>query len=167
MARTHHPDKAAAEDREDADAKFKTILEAYEILYDEEKRAVYDQHGMSAFDGSGPGGMGDGFSMEDLMTEMFGNLGGMPGVPGMGGFPGQSGPRKPSKGEDEEKELPVTLEDLYLGKTQRFSATKSVVCGHCRGKGAKDGAKAKKCSSCKGQGKLVDGLPMIKVLINS
>lgn len=122
---------------------------------------------MSAFDGSRPGGMDGGISMEDLMTEMFGDLGGMPGMGGFPGMNGQTGPRKPRKGEDEEKQLPVTLEDLYLGKTQRFSATKIVVCGHCKGKGAKEGAKAKKCSSCQGQGEhlmyfMAECLPILR-----
>ena len=102
---------------------------------------------MAAFDGSHPGGMG-GMDMEDVLAQMFG-MGGMGGMPGMG----RAGPKKPRQGPDEEKPYPVTLEELYIGKSQKFTATKNVTCGHCKGKGGKNHAKPRECSSCKGQGR--------------
>ena len=80
---------------------------------------------------------------------MFGGMGaGMGPPPGMGA----SGPGRPRKGPDEVKPYPVTLESLYIGKTQKFTATKNVICSHCKGRGGKEHAKPKQCSSCKGEG---------------
>jgi len=67
--------------REEADIKFKSVSQAYEILHDEDKRHLYDTHGMSAFDGSRPsgGGMGAEVDLDDILQQMFGmGGGGMP-----------------------------------------------------------------------------------------
>ncbi|RDW88530.1 putative chaperone protein dnaJ [Coleophoma cylindrospora] len=145
----HHPDKVAEDKREEADSKFKAVSQAYEILYDEEKRHLYDTHGMSAFDGSrGPGGMGAEVDLDDILQQMFGMGGG--GMPGMGGGPG--GPKRPRRGRDEEQQYQVTLEELYKGKTVKFASTKNVLCSHCKGSGGKEKAKPNTCERCKGQG---------------
>ena len=91
--------------------------------------------------------MGAGVDLDDILGQMFGMGGGAP--PGFGG-PG--GPRKPARGRDEEQEYSVTLEELYKGKTTKFSSTKNVICSHCKGQGGKDKAKAKQCASCQGKG---------------
>lgn len=151
-ALAHHPDKVAVEEREEAEVRFKSAKQAYEILYDEEKRHLYDTHGMAAFDPSRGGGMGGGPDMDDLFAQMFGGMGG--GFGGMGGMPGMHshGPRVPRKGRSVEQEYEVTLEELYKGKTTKFSSTKNVVCKHCHGSGGKEGAKPHACGICNGQG---------------
>jgi len=149
-ALAHHPDKVAPEEREEAEVRFKAASQAYEILYDDEKRHLYDAHGMAAFDGSrGPGGMGGEVNMEDILN-MFGMGGGIPGMGGMGGMGG--GPRKMRRSPDENQKYEVSLEDLYKGKTVKFSSTKNVICSKCDGTGGADKAKPKECSACKGQG---------------
>ena len=146
-ALTSHPDKVPADEREAAEIKFKSISQAYEILYDNDKRHLYDTHGMSAFDpASGAGGPGAGMEMDDLLAQMFGmNMG--------AGFGEEGGmPRRPRKGRNEEQQYEVTLEELYKGKTTRFASTKNVVCATCNGAGGKQGAKPKPCETCKGRG---------------
>ena len=155
LALTHHPDKVAEGEREAADTKFKAISQAYEILYDDEKRQLYDTHGMAAFESGRGGGMGGGVDMEDILAQMFGMGGGMGG---MGGGMGGGGPRRPQRGADEEQAYPVTLEELYEGKTTKFAVTKNVPCKHCKGRGGKESAKAKQCQSCKGNGELMPQL---------
>lgn len=153
-ALAHHPDKVAPEEREEAEVRFKAASQAYEILYDDEKRHLYDAHGMAAFDGSrGPGGMGGEVNMEDILN-MFGMGGGIPGMGGMGGMGGMpgGGPRKMRRSPDENQKYEVTLEDLYKGKTVKFSSTKNAICSKCSGTGGADKAKPKECSTCKGQG---------------
>ncbi|KIW71236.1 hypothetical protein PV04_03424 [Phialophora macrospora] len=146
-ALAHHPDKVPPEEREAAEARFKAASQAYEILYDDEKRKLYDTHGMAAFDGRGPGGMGAEVNMEDILN-MFGMGGGIPGM----GMPGMGGPRKMRRSPDENQKYEVSLEDLYKGKTVKFSSTKNVICSKCKGTGGAEKAQAKECSQCKGQG---------------
>jgi DnaJ family protein A protein 2 len=152
LARQFHPDKVTEDKRVESEAKFKAIGQAYEILMDEEKRHLYDTHGMAAFDPSrgGPGGPG-GVDLNDILSQMFGmGMGG--GMPG--GMPGRGGPRRPRRGPDEEQPYKVTLEELYKGKTVKFAAEKQVVCGQCKGSGAKDKEKIKPdtCQRCGGAG---------------
>lgn len=137
--------------REAADIKFKDVSQAYEILHDEEKRHLYDTHGMAAFTKGGGMG-GGGVDLDDILQQMFGmgmGGGGMP--PGFGD--GQ--PRKQRKGPSEEQKYEVTLEDLYKGKTVKFASTKDIICSHCKGSGGKDKAKPETCQRCKGQGVVV------------
>jgi DnaJ homolog subfamily A member 2 len=144
-----HPDKVSEDQREEAEHRFKAAGQAYEILSDIEKRQLYDAHGMAAFDGSrGPAGMD--VNMEDILS-MFGMGGGIPGMgmPGMGGMGGRG---KMKRSPDENQKYEVTLEDMYKGKTVKFSSTKNVICSKCKGSGGAEKAQAKECTSCKGQG---------------
>lgn len=126
----------------EAEIKFKSVSKAYEILYDDDKRHLYDTHGMSAFDSAHGNGMGAGPDLEEMLSQMF----------GMGGFGGPGPPRRSRRGDDEEHPYQVTLEDLYKGKSTKFASTKNVICSHCKGSGAKEKAKAKQCASCQGKG---------------
>lgn len=140
----YHPDKVPPERRDESEKVFKEITEAYEILSDDHKRALYDAHGMAAFDssrGGGPGG--PEVDINDLLSQMFGfNMGG----------PGPTGPMRPRKGPDEEKEYKVTLEELYKGKTVKFAVNKQTLCSQCKGSGGKEKAKSTTCDRCKGKG---------------
>lgn len=121
------------------------MSKAYEILYDDQQRHLYDSYGMSAFD-SGHGNATDAdVDLEEMLHHMFN----MRDVPA--GF-GNTGPPRPRRGPDEEHPYQVTLEELYKGKTAKFSSKKNVICTHCKGTGGKEKAKPKQCSSCKGQG---------------
>lgn len=140
----HHPDKVPEDRREESEVKFKAVAQAYEILQDDDKRAAYDQYGMAAFDPSrgGPGGPG-GVDLNDILAQMFGmDVGGG----------GAGGPRRPRRGRDEEQQYKVTLEELYKGKTVKFSANKKVICSLCKGSGAKEKIKPTTCDQCKGAG---------------
>lgn len=143
-ALANHPDKVAPEQREEAETRFKAASQAYEILSDEQKRDLYDTHGMAAFEGGagGPGGMG--MNMEDILGGLFGM--------NMGGMGGRGGPQRPRRSPDENQKYEVSLEDLYKGKTVKFSSTKNVICSKCTGTGAKEGVSPKECATCKGQG---------------
>ena len=145
-ALSSHPDKVAESERAGAEINFKSISKAYEILYDDDKRHLYDTHGMSAFDSAHGNGMGAGPDLDEMFSQMFGMGSGMPSD--FGG----SGSRRSKKGDDEEHPYQVTLEDLYKGKTTKFASTKNVICSHCKGNGGKEKAKAKQCASCQGKG---------------
>jgi DnaJ homolog subfamily A member 2 len=104
---------------------------------------------MAAFDPSrgGPGGMGGGVDLDDILAQMFGMGGGMPP-----GFGGEAGPKRPRRGPDDQQKYEVTLEELYKGKTAKFVSTKNVMCSHCKGTGGKEKAKPQTCERCKGNG---------------
>ena len=121
------------EHREEAEAKFKAVTQAYEILKDDQKRSLYDAGGMEALKRGMPG---DGPDLEDMFSQMFG---------GFGGFPGN----------DDEQEYHVTLEELYRGKTAKFQVQKQIVCETCKGTGAKDKVQPQDCDFCKGQGRVM------------
>lgn len=102
--------------------------------------------------------MAGGPDLDDILSSMFGmNMGDMGGMGGMGGMPGfgpgGAGPGRPRKGPNEEQSYTVSLEDMYKGRTVKFASTKNIICGQCKGKGGKERAVAKKCSSCDGMGK--------------
>ncbi|KAL8968784.1 MAG: hypothetical protein Q9183_002307 [Haloplaca sp. 2 TL-2023] len=159
-ALSSHPDKVSENERASADIKFKSISKAYEILSDDDSRHVYDTQGMSAFEAGHRAGMGQDVDLDDILAQMFGmggmgGLGGMGGMGGMGmngGGPGGPRMRRPGKGANEEHEYTVTLEELYKGKTTKFASKKNVICSRCKGKGGKEEAKPRDCSSCQGRG---------------
>lgn len=155
-ALAHHPDKVAEDDRAEAEIRFKAAKQAYEILSDDDKRHLYDTHGMAAFDPSNGGMGGGGPDMDDIFAQMFGGMGGFGGMPGMGGMGGMPGGRNvPRKGRSVEQEYEVTLEELYKGKTTKFSNTKNIICSLCKGSGGKQGAKTNACAVCNGRGMLI------------
>ncbi|CAK7272696.1 DnaJ-like protein xdj1 [Sporothrix epigloea] len=139
----HHPDKVPEERRAESEVKFKSVTQAYEILRDEEKRQLYDQFGMAAFDSSRASTGDTDVDLNDMLAQMFGmNVGGG----------GAGGHKRSRRGRDEEQQYKVTLEELYKGKTVKFAANKRVVCSQCRGTGAKDRVKPQQCERCKGAG---------------
>lgn len=139
MAMKYHPDKNP--NNPEAEAKFKDIGEAYEILSDEEKRKRYDKFGKDAFREGGGGGR----DPSDIFEAMFG------GSP-FGSFFGGGGQRGPKKTEDIVHQLEVSLEDLYNGKTSKLAVTRNQLCATCKGSGAKSGVVGGKCKKCDGRG---------------
>ncbi|RNF02851.1 putative chaperone DNAJ protein [Trypanosoma rangeli] len=133
LALKYHPDKNP--DDKEAAEMFKRISHAYEILSDEEKRRIYDQHGKAGLEG---GSMGDeGLDASDIFSMFFG---------------GGRRPRGERKPKDLVHELRVSLEDLYNGKTRKVSVTRDRRCDVCEGNGIKPGAERRTCVACHGQG---------------
>ncbi len=142
----YHPDRfatASEQERKDAEAKFKEVNHAYEVLSDSEKRANYDQFGSEdgpqGF-GGGQGGAGFG-GFEDILNSFFGGR----------GF-GRSNPNAPQDGEDIHVRLNLTFEEAYHGVKRNIRLTRDETCPDCHGSGAKDGSSVKTCPYCKGSG---------------
>lgn len=151
LARENHPDKGGDP------AVFQRISNAYEVLKDDEKRRVYDEHGLEAVTQGGGGGGGGG-DASSIFEQMFGGGGG-----GGGGRRGGGGGRR--KGEDIVHALNVTLEDLYNGKTSKLKVTRDVLCTGCTGTGCIAGASEIVCDECSGRGMrvtIVQRGPMIQ-----
>ncbi len=146
LAMKYHPDVA---DTADAAEKFKEIGEAYEVLHDANKRAMYDRGvdpmAAGGFPGGAqgfgfPGGGAAGFDFTNLVDAMFGQA-------------GARGPRsRVRRGQDALVRLALTLAEAAFGVTKPVRVETAVICGTCNGSGAKDGSEPVTCTTCHGQG---------------
>lgn len=152
MAMQYHPDKNQGD--KDAEAKFKEINEAYDVLKDDQKRAAYDQFGHQAFEG-GMGGGGNPFgggaggfdfssSFGDIFEDLFGG----------GARRGGSGRSPQQRGADLRYNMEISLEEAYKGAQKTISVTTSASCDTCSGSGAKKGSSPTSCSTCNGAGRV-------------
>ena len=154
MAKKYHPDLNPGD--KEAEAKFKEVGEAYEVLSDPEKKARYDQYGFAGVDpnfGAGAGGgfgFDGGFDMGDIFSSIFGGMGGMGGF---GGFGGQSrNPNAPRRGSDIQAGLTLTFEEAAKGCKKTVDVQRIEVCPECSGSGAAKGTSTQTCPDCGGKG---------------
>tara|TARA_E500000318_G_scaffold75149_1_gene69731 strand:+ start:158 stop:1282 length:1125 start_codon:yes stop_codon:yes gene_type:complete len=144
LAMQYHPDRNP--DNPEAEAKFKELNEAYDVLKDEQKRAAYDRFGHDAFEGGGMGGGGGGGAgfggFADIFDEMFGDF--------MGGRRGGGGRR----GSDLRYNMAISLEEAFKGKQTEIHIPSSVQCDECHGSGAEKGSEPVTCTTCHGHGKV-------------
>jgi chaperone protein DnaJ len=152
LAMTYHPDRnnGSAE----AEEKFKSITEAYDVLRDPEKRALYDRYGEAGLRG-GAGGFHHVDLSEALNIFMrdlgglggFGNLGDLFG----GGRGGNTGPRT---GSDIKITLGLTLAEVASGIEKTVSIKLLKACDRCAGSGAEPGTSPAHCTVCNGSGEV-------------
>jgi molecular chaperone DnaJ len=143
LAMRWHPDKNPGDAA--AEAQFKAISEAYDILKDPQKRAAYDQYGKAAFQNGGGGGGGDPFGgFSDIFEDIFGQF--------TGGGRGRQ--RGPQRGADLRYDMDISLEDAFHGKKNDIRVTVAATCEPCSGAGAKPGTSASTCGSCGGRGQV-------------
>ena len=150
LAKVYHPDNKQTGD----EAKFKEIQEAYDILYDDQKRQTYDQFGHAAFDQSAGGGAGGfngfqgGFGDVDL-GDLFGSFFGGGRARSRGN---SNGPRR---GNDTLQRVEISFIDSINGKKVKLTVNYDQTCSKCNGTGAKDSSSIKTCSKCNGRGSIV------------
>lgn len=152
-AKELHPDRNA--DNPNAEAQFKEVNEAYDVLKDENKKAAYDRFGHAAFEGGmggargGGGGPGQGdfaSAFSDVFEDLFGDF--------MGGRGGGGARSRVQRGSDLHYNLRVTLEEAFKGVQKTINVPTSVTCDVCRGTGAEGGAEPVTCPTCSGMGKV-------------
>ena len=146
LAKKYHPDMNPGD--AEAEAKFKEVNEAYDVLSDPDKRAKYDQYGHAAFDpsmggGAGFGGFGDFGDFGDIFSSFFG-----------GGFGGSSSARRnaPTRGEDIGVRITISFEEAAFGIKRDISYARVQKCPDCSGSGAAAGSSAETCPDCGGSG---------------
>jgi molecular chaperone DnaJ len=142
LARQYHPDVNKSPD---AEARFKEINEAYEVLSDPEKRAVYDRFGHTGPQ-AGFGGFGDfsGFGgIEDIFESFFG-----------GGVRTGASRRGPARGADLRYDLTIEFEEAIFGCEKEIVVPRNEVCPQCQGSGAEPGTQPIRCPQCNGTGEV-------------
>ncbi len=151
QAKKYHPDMNPGD--KEAEAKFKEVNEAYEVLSDPEKRSRYDQFGHAGVDPNfGGGGFGGGgFDMGDL-GDIFGSFfgGGFGGFGG--GFGGQQRANAPQKGETLRVHLTISFEEAAFGCEKSIELNRTEACETCHGSGCQPGTTADTCPDCRGTG---------------
>lgn len=154
-AKELHPDRNS--DNPNAEAQFKEVNEAYDVLKDGDKKAAYDRYGHAAFEGGSRGGGGGGgyggnadfaSAFSDVFEDLFGDFMG-----GRGGG-GAGGRSRAQRGSDLRYNLRVSLEEAYSGIQKTINVPTSVACDTCRGTGAEGGAEPVTCPTCSGMGKV-------------
>ncbi len=156
LAKKYHPDLNP--DNKDAEAKFKEVNEAYEILSDSDKKEKYDRFGFAGVDPSygagqggggfgGFGGFGDGmeFDLGDLFGSFFG---------GFGGGSSRSNPNAPRRGSDIQSNLYLSFEEAAKGCTKKVEFQRIELCDECGGNGAAKGSTPQTCPDCGGKGQI-------------
>ncbi len=150
LAKKYHPDLNP--DDKAAEAKFKEVNEAYEVLSDGDKRARYDQFGHAGVDpnfGGGAGGgnpfQGAGFDIGDIFDSFFG-----------GGFGGgrRQNPNAPRQGSDVQANIAISFEEAAKGCKQTVEYQQIEQCEDCHGTGAAESTSPKTCPNCNGTGQV-------------
>ena len=153
MAKKYHPDLNPGD--KEAEAHFKEVGEAYEVLSDPQKKARYDQFGHAGVDpnfGAGAGGYGgvdvDFGDIGDIFSSIFG-----------GGFGGGGGrranPNAPRRGSDAAASVILSFEEAAKGCKKKVNVQRICTCGECGGTGAQKGTSPKSCPDCGGSGQVV------------
>lgn len=145
LAMKYHPDRNPGD--KSAEAKFKEVSEAYDILKDDQKRAAYDRFGHQAFENGGagphPGAAGGfGFDFSDIIDEMF------------SGMNGRQSTETLLRGSDIRYNAEITLEEAFHGANPRVKYMTGVSCDSCKGTGGEGGATPVTCRTCQGRGKM-------------
>ena len=162
LAMKYHPDYNPGD--KDAEAKFKEINEANEVLSDPKKRQLYDQYGFAGVDpnyaaqnGGGPGGFGgfsgfggDGVDLGDIFGDIFGG-----GFGGFGGSSRSANPNAPRKGQDIRVRITLTFDEAVHGCKKNITITRQQECTECHGSGCAAGSSPETCPDCGGKGKLI------------
>jgi molecular chaperone DnaJ len=148
LARKYHPD---VNDAPDAEEKFKEIGKAYEVLSDDDKRAVYDRYGEQGLNQQGYSSSQFDFGFGGL-DEIFSSLFGDFDFGGFGG--GRSNPNAPRKGSDLRLDIEIDFEEAFYGTEHEVEIDHLEECQKCSGSGSEPGTKKGTCQTCGGMGQV-------------
>ncbi len=141
LAMQYHPDRNA---EPGAEARFKEINEAYEVLSDAEKRSAYDRFGHAGMEGAfgarGFEGFGPFGGFGDIFDAFFGAA--------------QTRRRTPRRGADIQVRLDLSFEESAFGANKSVNISRTELCGRCNGLRAEPGTEPQKCPACEGTGEV-------------
>ena len=143
LAMQYHPDRNPNDKA--AEAKFREVSEAYDVLKDDQKRAAYDRFGHQAFEQAGAGAGGFPFGeggLGDIFDQMFGDMTGRRG-----------GARR--AGQDLQTQIEIEMAEAFAGAKRQLRVPTRVACDSCDGTGSQDKAAGRQnCGTCGGAGKV-------------
>jgi len=147
-AKELHPDRNQSNPQ--AEAQFKEVNEAYEVLKDDQRKAAYDRFGHAAFqNGMGSrGGQQNDFAsaFSDVFEDLFGDF--------MGGRGTGGGRPRATRGSDLRYNLRITLEEAFKGIQKTITVPTALNCTACQGTGSEGASEPKTCPTCSGMGKV-------------
>jgi molecular chaperone DnaJ len=160
LARQYHPDRNPGD--KSAEARFKEISQAHDVLGDPEKRSQYDSGSGPFATGAGPaggfGGFGnfdfDGASMGDILSNLFGGS--------TSGRRVRTRPRS-ERGNDLETQVSISFDQAIAGAQVPLQVPMQATCTTCRGTGAKPGTTPSVCPRCEGRGIETQGQGMFSI----
>ncbi len=139
LARQLHPDVNPGPE---ADARFKKVSQAYDVLSDPDKRRSFDA-GADPYGGA-QGGFGAGFTFSDIMDAFFGGATG-----------GHRGPRsRKQRGQDALIRMEIDLQMAVFGGEKELTVETAAACGTCHGDGCQPGTSQRRCDACGGRGEV-------------
>lgn len=141
LAMKFHPDRNPGDHA--AEERFKEASEAYEVLTDAQKRAVYDKYGHEGLTRGGAGGGDFGGGFADIFGDVFADI--------FGGGGGRGGPRR---GADLRYRIELTLEQAVFGTTESIRIPTVKECEPCKGHGTADAKAPPTCTTCRGAGQV-------------
>src|SRR4029079_9246235 len=146
LAMKYHPDRNPND--HEAEEKFKEAKEACEVLTDEQKRAIYDQHGHEGLEAAsrGRGGFNTGDAFSDIFGDVFGDI--------FGAARRGGGRSQVFRGADLRYELEIDLDQAVFGYSVELEVPKLSECETCHGSGAAKGSNAETCDTCDGSGQV-------------
>src|SRR5216684_2854667 len=151
LAMKHHPDRVATGEKDAAEAKFKEITEAYEVLRDPERRATYDRYGEAGLRrgaGAGAGGFAP-FDLSEALNIFMRDFGGLGGFDAFFGG-AERARRERHRGQDLKVTLKLSLAEVASGTTKKVKVRTLERCTACGGTGADPGTKTVRCATCGG-----------------
>jgi molecular chaperone DnaJ len=154
LAMQYHPDKVEVAEKDAAEARFKEITEAYEVLRDPDKRAAYDRYGTAGLRGRGAGAGGfTHFDLSEALNVFMRDFGGLGGFDAFFGG-GERSRRERRHGQDLKVTLKLSLTEVATGTTKKVKVRTLERCAACGGIGAAPGTQATRCGTCGGSGEV-------------
>jgi molecular chaperone DnaJ len=150
LALKYHPDRNPGDPA--AEEQFKEAAEAYAILADAEKRALYDRFGHAGVSGAGAGAGGFDPTIFADFSDIFSGLGDVFGFGDI--FGGRRRRGGPQRGADLRYDLEITFEESASGTDTTIQIPREETCETCSGSGAAPGTSPETCSQCRGSGQL-------------
>lgn len=147
LAMKYHPDRNPGD--KDAEEKFKSCTEAYEVLSDDNKRKIYDTYGHDGLKNSGYSGPG---SAEDIFSS-FGDI--LGDLFGFGSGRARTRRDGPVQGNDLRYDVEITFMEAVHGVSKEVQLTKRDTCWTCEGTGSRPGYKKETCPACNGRGQII------------